>query len=61
MTATILRYEGKYDWMPGSEGKQWTIISPFIDENGYDRTHGTFGIEGLKELGILTTDKKTGD
>lgn len=53
MDRVILRYDGKYDFMPADQARQWTILSHFIDANGCDRFKGSFGEDGLRELGIL--------
>lgn len=48
-----LRYDGKYDFMPADQARQWTIMSHFIDANGCDRFKGSFSEMGLVELGII--------
>ena len=50
---TRLRYEGKYDWIKDEDARQWTIISDFYDKNGHNRKAGTFGLESLKNIGVI--------
>ncbi len=47
-----LRYDGKWTDLPG-QPRQWTITSDFIDSSGANRAHGSFGLEGLQQLGIV--------
>lgn len=47
----ILRYDGKYDWIPN--GRQWTIMSHFIGPDGADYYRSSRMIDGLRELGIV--------
>lgn len=48
-----IRYDGAYDWIPGDEGKSWTLLSHYIDATGADRFKGSFGLAGLEEIGLI--------
>lgn len=52
----VLRYDGRWKDMPNSP-RQWTIMSHYIDKEGCDRLYGSFGLEGLKDIGLLKGDK----
>jgi len=52
---TLLRYDGKYEDMVG-ENRQWTIVSSFVDANGCERIRGSFGLEGLLQIGLIKGD-----
>jgi len=54
---TLLRYDGKYEDMVG-ENRQWTIASSFVDADGCERIRGSFGLEGLRQIGLIN---KRGD
>lgn len=49
----ILRYDGKYDFMPAEVARQWTILSHFIDADGQDRFRGSFSLQGLRDIGAV--------
>lgn len=53
MQRVTLRYDGKYNFMPPPDDRQWTITSDFYDTNGCNRKRGSFGLRGLQELGII--------
>lgn len=49
-----LKYDFKWEWHSEKEdGRQWTLLSHYIDANGYDRWHGSFSLFGLRQLGII--------
>ncbi len=48
----LLKYDGRHTWMPG-ENRQWTLMNHFLDKNGKDRFKGSFGLNGLKQIGII--------
>ncbi len=50
--AIILRYDGRWEFLEG-DNRQWTLLSHFIDANGYDRFKGSFSLTGLVLLGIV--------
>ena len=47
-----LKYDGRWTDFPG-DSRQWTILSSFVDSNGYDRKGGSFGLKMLLELGVV--------
>lgn len=53
-----IRYDGAYDWIPGDDGKSWTLLSHYVDATGADRFKGSFGLAGLEEIGVIKSIAK---
>lgn len=47
-----LRYDGKFTRISG-EVRQWTLLSHFLDVDGQDRFKGSFGLAGLRQIGVV--------
>ena len=49
----ILRHERPQSDFKGGWIRQWTILNPWYDRNGYNRQYSTFSIWGLAEIGVI--------
>ena len=53
MGKIVLKYDGRWDWFPTKENRQWTLLSHWTDAKGHDRIHGSFDLDGLRRIGVV--------
>jgi hypothetical protein len=54
INGAMVRYDGRYDWIPAPDDRQYTVLNHWIDADGADRFKGSFSLCALTEIGLIS-------